>query len=283
MPARSVLKAGLAALLLASAVARQLDAQNVPPLHTPASDVHHVGKFVWFDLVSSDVERAASFYSQVFGWQVQRVWGITDYITFRSNGRRIAGITPAESPGEVGWIGSLSVGDVNEAAERVTELGGRVLQEPTDLPNRGRLAVLADPRGAVFAVLRSQTGDPPDRDPGPGDIAWVELWTTDLEGARDFYRRLVGYQYATARGGSYHVFGHGNVPRAGAVEIRWEGVEPNWLPYVMVRDLSTVLRLVRAAGGNVLQEPRDDFGRGNVALIVDPTGGVVAVWQRGSR
>jgi predicted enzyme related to lactoylglutathione lyase len=109
------------------------------------------------------------------------------------------------------------------------------------------------------------------------------LWTNDLDGARDFYRRLVGYQYAAARAGRYHVFGREDVPRAGIVAIAWEGVEPNWLPYVMVRSLANVLRGARAAGGAVLQEPKDDFGDGMVALIVDPTGGVIAVWQGGER
>lgn len=276
-----VLSAGVAALLLASAAARSLEAQTVPPL--PRSNTHHIGKFIWFDLISSDIERAASFYSQVLGWQVERVWRIDDYLIVRANGRRIGGITPAASPAEVGWVGSLSVGDVDEAAGWVKEHGGRVLQEPADLPNRGRMAVLADPQGAVFAALRSQGGDPPDRDPLPGDFAWMELWTTDLEGAHDFYRRLVGYQYATARGGGYLVFGQQDVPRAGVVEVPWKGVEPNWLPYVMVRDLAIVLRSVERAGGDVLQEPRDDFGDGKVALIVDPTGGVAALWQRRSR
>jgi predicted enzyme related to lactoylglutathione lyase len=276
----SILGVAMTALLLASAGTRNLQAQTVPPL--PSSGTRHIGKFVWFDLVSSDVERAAAFYSQVLGWQIERVWGIDDYVVVRANGRRIGGITPAENPAEVGWIGSLSVGDVDEAAAWVKEHGGRVLQDPADLPNRGRMAVLADPQGAVFAALRSRNGDSSDRNSLPGDFAWVELWTTDLEGAHDFYRRLVGYQYAAVRGG-YHVFGRQDIPRAGVVEIKWKGVEPNWLPYVVVRHLANVLRGVEGAGGSILQGPRDDFGDGRVALIVDPTGGVVGLWQERSR
>ena len=62
-----------------------------------------------------------------------------------------------------------------------------------------------------------------------------------------------------------------------------EKVDPNWLPYVLVRNLAVILRRVKAGGGNVLQEPRDDFGDGNMALIVDPTGGVLGVWEGGSK
>ena len=112
---RPIFGAGLAAFLLASTVAPSLEAQTVAPLVVPASNTHHVGKFVWFDLVTSDVEAAASFYSQVLGWQLERVWGISDYISLTANGRRIGGITPAENPGEVGWIGSLSVENVDKA------------------------------------------------------------------------------------------------------------------------------------------------------------------------
>ncbi len=278
------LGAGVAAFLLAATVAPSLEAQTVAPLVVPSSKTHHVGKFVWFDLVTSNVEAAASFYSQVLGWQFRRVWGIRDYVVLRANGRQIGGITAAERPDEVGWIGSLSVGNVDKAAEWVEQNGGRVLQAPVDLPNRGRMAVFADPQGAVFAALRSQSGDPPDvATTRPGDWAWVELWTTDVEGAHHFYRRLVGYQYAAVHGGSYHIFGRQDVPRAGVVEIQWKGVEPNWLPYVRVRDLAIILRRVKAGGGDVLQEPRDDFGDGKVALIVDPTGGVIALWEGGSK
>jgi predicted enzyme related to lactoylglutathione lyase len=156
-----------------------------------------------------------------------------------------------------------------------------VLDDPVDVPDRGRMTVLADAQGAVFTALVSSSGDPADTDPTPGDWAWAELWTTDVEAAADFYRRLVGYQFAEVHDGSYHVFGRYDVPRAGVVEIEWAGIEPNWLPYVKVTDLGAVVRRVEEAGGRVLQEPTDDFEDGRVAFIGDPTGGVLAVWEGG--
>jgi predicted enzyme related to lactoylglutathione lyase len=144
---RVILGAGLAVILTVLTAPRDLEAQTVPPLVGVGGGDHRTGKFVWFDLVSSDVERAASFYSQVFGWQVERIWGISDYLVFRANGLRIGGITAAERPGEAGWIASLSVGNVDEAAAWVTEQGGSVLQAPTESPLSARRTEI--PRTAV--------------------------------------------------------------------------------------------------------------------------------------
>jgi predicted enzyme related to lactoylglutathione lyase len=271
--------AGITILLLAATPSPDLEAQSVPAVTSPATDTHHVGKFVWWDLVTPDVGAAAAFYGQVLGWDVEPL--ADDYAVISNDGQPIAGITESEGPNEVGWIGSLSVGSADGAADWAKGNGGRVLDDPVDVPDRGRMAVLADAQGAVFTALVSSSGDPEDTDPAPGDWAWAELWTTDIDAAADFYRRLVGYQFAAVHDGAYHVFGRYDVPRAGVVEIEWAGIEPNWLPYVKVADLGAVVRRVEEAGGKVLQEPTDDFEDGRVAFIGDPTGGVLAVWEGG--
>lgn len=267
----------VAALLLAATLPPDLGAQAVPALTSPATGTHHVGKFVWWDLVTPNVGAAAAFYGQVLGWDVQPL--ADDYVVISNDGRPIGGITTSDGPNEVGWIGSLSVGSTDGAADWATEHGGRVLDRPYDVPDRGRMAVLADGQGAVFTALVSSSGDPADSDPAPGDWAWAELWTTDIDAGADFYQRLVGYQFAAVHDGAYHVFGRYDVPRAGVVEIEWEGIEPNWLPYVRVSDVGAVVRRVEQAGGKVLQEPTADFEDGRVAFIGDPTGGVLAVWE----
>ena len=269
--------AGIAVLLMAAAPPQKLVAQAVPAITSPAGDTHHVGKFVWWDLVTPNVGAAAAFYGQVLGWDVRPL--TDDYAVISNDGRPIGGITLSDSPNEVGWIGSLSVGSADGAANWAKGNGGRVLDDPVDVPDRGRMAVLADPQGAVFTALVSSSGDPADSDPGFGDWAWAELWTTDIDAAADFYRRLVGYQFAALGDGEYHVFGRYDVPRAGVVRIEWDGIEPNWLPYVRVADVSAVAGRVEQAGGKVLLEPTADFEDGKVAFIGDPTGGVLAVWE----
>lgn len=111
----------------------------------------------WNELGTRDVEKAKAFYSAVFGWTPG---GDERYVQWELNGKTIGGCldlgtmgVPAEVPAN--WLSYFAVGNVDESAERVKELGGTVNMPPSDIPNMGRFAVVADPQGAVFAIFSS--------------------------------------------------------------------------------------------------------------------------------
>ena len=78
------------------------------------------------------------------------------------------------------------------------ERGGSVVVAPRQLPGRGELAVIADPDGARFGVLRADGGDPPDHRGRVNEWLWIELWTPEPSRAVDFYRHLFGYSVSAA-------------------------------------------------------------------------------------
>ena len=149
-----------------------------------------------------------------------------------------------------------------------------------------RFAVVADAQGAAFALLRASGGDPPDTEPETGSWAWAELWTRDVKTAAGFYEESLDYRAmhnpdaAVVR--PVVLTAHGR-PRATIVEIPWDDVEPNWVPYVSVDDAREALRRATAAGGSVLLTSDDVENEDGpfAALIADPTGGVFAIQQAG--
>lgn len=260
-------------------------APRIPPVTPEPTGTHQVGKFVWYDLVTHDVAAAKEFYGALFGWQFEDLARENPYSVIRHQGRAIGGIVylPPATPGVSSsqWIGSLSVSDVDQAVDMVRQQGGTVIRPPENVPDRGRLAIVGDNKGAIVALVRSPTGDPPDREAQSGDWLWTELWTTDIAESAAFYEAVVGYQHG-ARAvdglGDYYVMSYGDQPRAGVVKIPWEGVEPGWLTSVAVREADPILRRVDSLGGRVyFAEDRGTLGL--AGIVADPTGGVLSIQQ----
>jgi predicted enzyme related to lactoylglutathione lyase len=110
----------------------------------------------WSELGTRDVAAAKRFYSAVFGWNPKG----DDYVQWELNGKSIGGCmdlatvgVPAEVPAN--WLSYFAVANVDETAAKAAELGGSVTKAPSEIPDMGRFAVLADPQGAVFAVFSS--------------------------------------------------------------------------------------------------------------------------------
>jgi len=256
------------------------------PRVTPASTgKYQYGKFVWFDLATSDVQAAKHFYGELFGWVFSELAEKeVRYTVIENRNRMIGGIVAdPEADGSASvWIGSISVPNVDRAAQQTKDAGGVVHDPPSFLKDRGRTTFVTDPQGAAVAFLRASGGDPPDREPSPGDFGWVELWTPDLAGSLAFYVSL-GYTAGglQIRGDEpYRVLKVAGEPQAGVVELEGDDAGSGWLPYVAVDDLSVTLERVVALGGEVVVEPDPEFIEGQAAVIVDPTGAVLAVYVR---
>jgi predicted enzyme related to lactoylglutathione lyase len=260
---------------------------RVPRVTSPSTGKFQYGKFVWFDLATSDVAAAKRFYGELFGWEFSDLAeGDVRYTVVQNQSRMIAGIVAdPEADGDASlWIGSISVPDVDRAAEQTREAGGVVHDPPEDLKDRGRTAFVTDPQGADVAFLRASGGDPPDRRPAAGDFGWVELWTSDLAGSLAFYVSL-GYTAGglQIRGDEpYRVLKVAGEPQAGVVELERGDAGSGWLPYVAVDDLAVTVEKAVALGGQVVIEPDPEFAEGLAAVIVDPTGAALAVFVHDS-
>jgi hypothetical protein len=243
------------------------------------------GKFIWFDLATENPAGARSFYGAVFGWRFREVGGAPAGYTLIENANgKVGGLfrhtRPAGALVGSRWLSLISSADPAKTAEYVRQHGGQVILGPVSVPGRGTHAVFRDPQGAVFGVLSTKDGDPPDDPVTDGDVFWLDLFTPDPSRAAAFYAGLAGYEVSeseTAADRKRWILATNGIARAGIVMLKSGTIGPGWLPYILVEDVPGTLNRARAAGGKVVVSPRPDLLDGNVAVIADPDGGVVGI------
>jgi uncharacterized protein len=121
------------------------------------------GTLCWADLNTRDQEGAAKFYSQLFGWTI--VKGDEDpghnYFHIKNGEEFIGGIPPAShlsANAPPHWLPYFLTSNCDATAAKAPQLGGRFYMPPTTFENVGRIAVIADPQGAVFAIFQAAPG-----------------------------------------------------------------------------------------------------------------------------
>jgi len=256
----------------------------VPPVTIDAAKLQLNGKFVWFDLFTTDMTAAQNFYDRVFDWDFERAnQGNAQVKNILHRGQFIGNMIGRNStPDDSQWLSYISVADTDHAYDAALNSGATSYTAPKEMPNRGRIAVVIDPQKAPVALLHSPVGDPPDGKPRVSRWIGAELWTHNVDEAVAFYTRLGGY---TAEDVEVHdqvryklLLTNGRA-RAGVVSIPWEDVDPQWIPYVAVENIQATVELIQANGGRILIEPQMDVKSGRVALFADPTGAVMGVQQ----
>lgn len=252
---------------------------RLTPVASPATGVHHQGKFVWYDLLTDDVMLAKNFYGELFDWSFKKRGS---YTVVLNNGQSIGGMLEIQSKdGEdstARWIPLLSVADVDQAVALVQKAGGTIHEGPVDIPKRGRSALISDPQGAPLSLLYAFDGDPPDREPPIGSWLWIELWSENPEASLGFYQELCGYS-SVKDGENYWILERDEQRRGG---IRSMSDEERlkvccWIPVVRVPDTVTISDHAEKLGGRVLVPPSDTNDGGSVALIEDPRGALLIV------
>jgi predicted enzyme related to lactoylglutathione lyase len=277
---------------LSAGAAGQSDPQSTPPEGTVASGDQMIpGKFVWGDLFAAYPLQTAKFYSQIFGWSLSRdTSGKQDYWLMLNGDKPIAGVvrhSPEDAkPGALGarWVGYISVPDVEQAIEKVKANDGSVLVEPRNVPKRGTLAIVADSEGGIVGLMRSNSGDPADREAGLGDWIWVQLFSTNTLKSKHFYETVFGYEVTpdarTEREDDFFL-ATGEISRAGLVPLEApEGARGGWMGFVRVADVDACVEEAVGLGSQVLVEPgtvNDDAVR--IAVITDTHGGVIGLIQ----
>lgn len=241
------------------------------------------GEFIWYELMTSDADAAAGFYGDVVGWRSRDAgMGANDYRLFSMNGTDIAGLMPfnTEMCGtDTGpcWMGYVGVDDVDAAASDIVKAGGSQHVPPTDILGVGRFAMLADPHGTAFYVMRgnseeASTAFSPDR---TGHCHWNELSATDPAGALAFYGGRFGWQKGEAMPmgemGTYQIIEQGG-KAFGAMMPTMEGAPPMWRFYFGVEDIDAADTIVRDKGGTVHHGPAEVPGGAFIVIASDPQG-----------
>jgi len=247
------------------------------------------GRFVWYELMTRDVNPAIRFYGDVIGWGTKAFDDSpTPYSMWTAGETPIGGVvTLPDEAKKMGapphWLAYVAADDVDALTKKATSLGAKTLTPPMDIPKVGRFSIIADPQGAVIALFKGSGPDMPQpTEPKPGHISWHELVAGEWEAAFRFYSQLFGWQKTDAvdmgPNGTYQMYGKGGRTFGGMMtKPKDYPAPPHWLYYVYVDDLDAALARVRKGDGKVLNGPIEVPGGSRVAQCVDPQGAAFAL------
>lgn len=270
-------------MVLSSVVNPVIANVNIPQ----SKDQNLPGKIVWHDLFTHDLESSSRFYQELFGWSfVDSLSGNAKVKHIFSGDNHIGNVIEIKplttNTSESQWLNYMSVEDIDEATKRVEDNNGIIQIPVRELPQRGSVAVCLDSQKAVFAIIRPNKGESLAEQKELNSWLGSELWTNDLTGAQTFYGNLVGYnmQTITMRNGeSYQVFMGDGKARAGIVKIPFDDVQPNWVPYIAVKDAMAVTEKAVQLGGHLLTEVDRDLPENAAVIIADSSGAVFGIQQ----
>lgn len=244
--------------------------------------VDQPGRFVWYELLTTDMPSAAAFYADVVGWAVQDVSSPElAYTLLIAGNAPVVGLMNLPEEGvRMGamprWLGYIAVDDMDATAAQIRRLGGAILVSPTD-SNIGRIAVVADPQGAIFALVTGLTygASQPSGSDQPGRVGWHELLAEDRRRIFPFYGELLGWQQPTAGtdpAGVYELFSVAGQTIGGMLTKLPSVSQACWLHYFNVDDVGAAARRVNVRGGRVLQGPIELPDDCWIVRCVDPQG-----------
>ena len=227
--------------------------------------VEYAGRFVWYELITTDMATAKAFYADVLGWSAQDA-STPDlaYTLLISEGTPVGGLMDLpEEARKLGatprWMGYVGVDDVDATADRLKRLGGAVYVPPTN-SNIGRISVVADPQTATLGLVEGlKPSCPPAELDEFGRASWHELLAADGEKAFAFYRELLGWQKGEdveiGAADTYRLFSAGGQMMGGMRTKNSMEPIPFWLYYFNIGDIDTAMERVKAWGGQILEGP----------------------------
>lgn len=254
----------------------------------------------WLDLGVDDIDAAVSFYSSLFGWDVEEGSEETGgYCMATLKGRPVAGLSPKMEPSEhTYWNNYIATANTDETVEKIKAAGGTIFVEPMDVMTFGRMAVAADTNGAPFSIWQAMDHIGAGIYNEPGAFVWSENLSTDVEKAKKFYTDVFGYGYQVfgdpegtgeADAPEYNVVMRDNSTSmedcvAGLGDSSMMGPGGNfWLAWFAVEDADASAAKARELGATVVAEPFDS-PVGRMAVIQGTNSemfGIIAMAEQG--
>lgn len=240
--------------------------------------------FVWYELVTHDIDAALAFYGPVIGWENADHPGAGErYAIVSAAGRGVAGVMRLpEGVQEPFWIPYVGTPAIDDLVRDIAARGGTVHKAPFDIPTVGRIAMASDPQGAGFALIQSESEEESEAFSSErcGHAAWHELHTSDWKSAFDFYSASFGWAPGEAMDmgpmGTYQMFDVDGRAIGGMVNSP-DFPRPAWLVYLRVDEIDAARGRIEANGGSVLHGPSEIPGGEFIIQARDPQGAMFAV------
>jgi hypothetical protein len=252
------------------------------------------GRFLWYELLTKDPKASMDFYSKVVGWGTTKWEGMeSPYHMFTQGEAPLAGLMELpEDAKKAGaptrWLPYMGTDDVDATLTQAESLGAKVCVKAQDIPTVGRMAVLADPQGALFALFRPASSErSPEEAAQIGGCSWHELCTLDHPKAFEFYAALFGWErkgeaHDMGPLGTYQEYGRpGSFPLGGFYNKPTDmPAPPHWMLYFRVRDVAACAEVVKAHGGQILNGPTEVPGGDFIVNCVDSQGGAFSLHHK---
>ena len=242
-----------------------------------------LGRPLWYELMTTDMKSAESFYRNVVGWKTKPFEGAGQPYTMfdRGGDQTVGGVMtrPDEVKAPPFWAMYIGVPQLEETADTITKLGGRAHTEVITVPNVGRMQLMMDPQGAAFYIYEPDSSEHrAEAAAEVGEASWHELMTTDWQAAMKFYEQVFGWQRGQAMDmgsmGTYQMFNrpHGQIGGMMNKPPEMANVPPNWQIYFRVPDVDAAAERIKANGGQILNGPMDVPDGDRIVNAADPQG-----------
>ena len=254
----------------------------------PDRDEYPPGVPCWVDTSQPDADAAADFYGGLFGWEIEETMPVGSdrkYLIARIRGRDVAAIaSPSEGASPVAvWNTYIEVASADEAATKVRDANGRVVIEPFDVMESGRMAVVEDPEGASFCVWQAKEHTGARVVNEHGSVNFNGLNTRDVEAAKAFYGSVFGWETLEfSPGAMWRLTGYGDfleksnpglregmaamgappgfedvVAALNLISIDQPDVPPHWDVTFGVDDADATVERAAELGGEIVVAPMD--------------------------
>ena len=239
----------------------------------------------WVD-VTSNIEDGERFYGGLFGWTFEPNPdpAAGGYGMFTLDGKNVAGMAPSAAGIPPLWSSYVSVEDVDTAARLAQDAGGQLFVGPMTVLDVGRMAVVADPTGAMIGLWQPNAHAGADVVNEPNTLCWNELQSRDLAAATPWYTRVFGWDcihlddaqpYTDIQLDGQSIGGMMSMPGMVPAEIG-----SYWAVYFRVESCSQTVSKAKELGGNVLVPPTQ-IPPGTFATLTDPQGAAFNVLEFG--
>lgn len=239
------------------------------------------GQFVWRELICPDVAKAKAFYGELCGWSFKDMpMGPMTYTVCSRGDKQVAGFMPAgPEMGPPAWLSYVSVEDIEATIAAGKEHGGSFPMAPVHAPGVGRFCVMKDVTGGHVGLLQGDSaGDPPGM-PAAGEFCWETLNTSDVEKAKDYYAKVLGWTIASGPGNNMGVFQAGEVMVADVEPLHMPGVPTHWLAHVIAGKLEPAREKAEKLGAKVIVPVVEIPGVGRISIVADPLGAVISLFE----
>lgn len=250
-----------------------------------SSNTYTEKDFCWLELHTDDTAKAGTFYSELFGWQIQELFTTPEgSYSMLMNGKAGVGGMSSQMPDLSDrnfWLTYVYVSDAEACAARVNKAGGEVVFGPADVAEVGRMGIVRDPEGALVAFIQLISSDKGEANP-LNSHCWSEVACRDIALIRDFYSQVFEWDTEDMDMGEdvkYTMFKTGDISVGGVMEMSadWGDMPSHWMSYIAVEDCDASAARCKELGGEVCVPPTDIPPIGRFSVINDPTGATISI------